>query len=173
MRRTLWKAGSTVVLTGWLLAIGTLPAQAQSVNASRSLGGYGATSTSPMAAMGATSPMIPYAGSFSGFMPYRMASGAGSGLSFSTRGSSVIQSSRSSFSLAPMSGGMGSSTGARSGSLEPFRSQSAMGVGAARMMNQPSGAGNTNSVVPPNFGYPFYQPPSLLSPAGAGAGMSM
>jgi hypothetical protein len=28
-------------------------------------------------------------------------------------------------------------------------------------------------VMPPSFGYPFRQPPSLLSPSAAGAGMSM
>jgi hypothetical protein len=27
--------------------------------------------------------------------------------------------------------------------------------------------------MPPNFGYPFRQPPSLLSPSSSGAGMSM
>jgi hypothetical protein len=34
------------------------------------------------------------------------------------------------------------------------------------------GAGRP-SVMPPSFGYPFYQPPSLVVPSSSGAGMSM
>jgi hypothetical protein len=40
-------------------------------------------------------------------------------------------------------------------------------------MSQTMGVGDRSSVMPPNFGYPFYQPPSLLAPAGSAAGMSM
>ena len=52
---------------------------------------------SPMASMGSSSPMIPYAGSFGGFMPYRMAGGSSSPVSFSSRGSAVLESTRTPF----------------------------------------------------------------------------
>ena len=104
MRRILRKFWSIAIVAGTVLTIGTIRAQGQNLGMCRSLGGYGATSTSAMAGMGSSSPMIPYAGSFGGFMPYRMASGAGSGLSFSSRGTfRRCESSRTSFSLAPMS----------------------------------------------------------------------
>ena len=70
---------------------------------------------SPMASMGSSSPMIPYAGSFGGFMPYRMAAGSSGPVSFSAPGSSVLESTRTSFRLSPMSSGMGVGLGPKSG----------------------------------------------------------
>ena len=173
MRWTSWKSWPLFSWPAWP-ALRTAPrASAQIVNSSRSLGGYGAASTSSTASMGSSSTMIPYAGSFGGFMPYRMSSGGGSGLSFSTRGSSVMESSRTSFSLAPMSSGMGtglSLAASRSGSI---RSQGLRSFERGGLMSQPMGPAGNPSVMPPNFGYPFYQPPSLLSPGSSAAGMSM
>jgi hypothetical protein len=163
----------TVVLAGVFVPSASSRAQGQSIATSRSLGGYGATSTSAMSSMGSGSPMIPYAGSFGGFMPYRMASNGGTSLSFSSRGSSVTDSSRTSLRLVPMSAGMGSGGQPRNGSLGAFRSQTMMGTGTGRLMSQPMGVGNGGGVMPPNFGYPFYQPPSLLAPVGSAAGMPM
>jgi hypothetical protein len=40
-------------------------------------------------------------------------------------------------------------------------------------MSQPMSGDNSTSVMPPNFGYPFYQPPSLISPVSRNSGMSM
>jgi hypothetical protein len=48
-----------------------------------------------------------------------------------------------------------------------------MGLGGGGPMRRLMPAGTNTGVMPPNFGYPFYQPPSLLSPASAAAGMSM
>jgi hypothetical protein len=173
MRWTSWRSWSVILLTGLACTLETPRAHGQFVSTSRSLGGYGAASTSAMASMGSSSPMIPYAGSFGGFMPYRMSSGGGSGLSFSTRGSSVMESPRTSFSLAPMSTGMGTGFAPRTRSVGSFSSQGRRGFGGGGLMGQPMGAGANPSVMPPNFGYPFYQPPSLLSPASSIAGMSM
>jgi hypothetical protein len=173
MRWTSGKSWSMILLTGLACATGTPGAHGQIVSTSRSLGGYGAASTSAMASMGSSSPMIPYAGSFGGFMPYRMSSGGGSGLSFSTRSSSVMDSSRTSFSLAPMSNGTGTGLAPRTMSPRPFSSQGQRGFGGGGLMGQPMGGAGNSSVMPPNFGYPFYQPPSLVLPASSASGMSM
>jgi len=173
MRWTSWKSWSAILVIGLAWAIETPRAHGQIVSTSRSLGGYGATSSSATASMGSSSPIIPYAGSFGGFMPYRMSSGGGSGLSFSTRGSSMMESSRTSFSLAPMSTGMGTGFAPRTRSPASFSSQGFRGPGGGGPLSQPMGPARNPSVMPPNFGYPFYQPPSLLSPASSAAGMSM
>jgi hypothetical protein len=174
MRWTVWNSWSPILLAGLACAIETPRAVGQVViTNSQSLGGYGAASTSAMASMGSSSPTIPYAGSFGGFMPYRMSSGGGSGLSRSPRGSSMMESSRTSFSLAPMSTGMGTGFAPRTGPPGPFRSQGLRGLGSGGLMSQPMGPAGNAGVMPPDFGYPFYQPPSLLSPASSAAGMSM
>jgi hypothetical protein len=116
------------------------------------LGGYGATA----GGMSGGGSMIPYAGNFGGFMPYRV--GGGANLTLATRGTSMIGSSRMSFSLSPMSGGMSSRVGGK------------MSQGFGGMRPRTIGGGNMN-VMPPSFGYPFYQPPSLVEPLSSGAGM--
>jgi hypothetical protein len=166
MQRT--KNGLRTLLTGTTLLIAVPPANAQSLGTSRSLGGYGATGSGSMAGMASGSPIVPYAGNFGGFMPYRM--GGGSSLSFLSRGTSAMGSARTSFSLSPMTGemttmegGVGRGFGARARAVSSFGSQSGMGLGGRTQQVMP-GAGGV-SVMPPNFGYPFYQPPSLLSPS--------
>jgi hypothetical protein len=67
--------------------------------------------------------------------------------------------------------GMGRSTGARLRFRPLLGSPGTMGSGDV-MREQMPGPGST-SVMPPSFGYPFYQPPSLLGPSSGGAGMSM
>ena len=57
------------------------------------------------AAMGGSGLIIPYGGNLSGFMPSRMGE-RGSGLSFSSRNSSMIGDPRSPFRLSPMNAGM-------------------------------------------------------------------
>jgi hypothetical protein len=172
MRWITWNRLMVVLLTALAWNWTAPGAYAQNTSSSRSLGGYGATATVPMASMGSSSPVIPYAGSFGGFMPYRMASGTSSPVSFSARGSSVLESTRTSFRLSPMSSGMGMGSGSGPGLLAPLGSRGAMGLGGG-VMSQPMSGGSTSSVMPPNFGYPFYQPPSLISPVSPGAGMSM
>jgi hypothetical protein len=122
--------------------------------------------------MGSSSPTIPYAGSFGGFMPYRMAAGSSSPLSFSARGSSVLESTRTPFRLLPMSSGMGVGLGPDRGSFAPLGSQGTMRFGGV-LLSQPMSGGSSANVMPPNFGYPFYQPPSLISPVSRNSGMSM
>jgi hypothetical protein len=128
-----------------------------------------------MAGMTGGGPIIPYAGNFGGFMPYRM--GGGSSLSFSSRGTSAIGSTRTSFSLSPMTGrmtsmpgGTGQSFGTGTRGFSFFGSQSGMGLGGGMRREMPGMGGM--GVMPPSFGYPFYQPPSLLTPSSSG-GMSM
>ena len=174
------RAASRPLLAGLLLIAGGLgiaapPAWAQNAGSGSSLGGYGATPSGSMASMGGDSPIIPYAGNFGGFMPYRMA--GGSSLSFSSRGTSAMGSARTSFSLSPMGrgmtslpGGMGQGSGGGVRGFSSFGSPGGMAPGGMRQ--QGPGAGSM-SVMPPSFGYPFYQPPSLLGPSSTGAGMSM
>jgi hypothetical protein len=48
------------------------------------------------------------------------------------------------------------------------------GIGPGSFLSKPMGPrGAGPGVTPPSIGYPFRQPPSLLSPAAGGAGMSM
>ena len=75
------------------------------------LGGYGASSSMTPAAWAASGPIIPYGGSLSGFMPSRMG-GGGSGLSFSSRNSSMIGAARSSFRLSSITSEMSMPSGA-------------------------------------------------------------
>jgi hypothetical protein len=138
-----------------------------------SLGGYGGSMSSLDTGMGMAGPVIPYAGKFGGFMPYRM---GGSGtLSFQSRGTTALGSTRTTFSLSPMSGGMTSMGGTISQGLglrgtSFFGSPGAMGT-TGGMGQMPAGGGM--GVMPPSFAYPFRQPPSLLAPTGTGMGMSM
>jgi hypothetical protein len=165
---------ASVLLIGGEWAFGTPSIRAQSLDSRSSLGGYGATASSSMASMGG-SPIIPYAGNFGGFMPYR--TGGGSSLSFQSRGASAMDT-RTQFGLIPMTGGMtsmsgsmGQGFGARTRVFSSFGSQSGMGLDGGKRQIMP-GAGGM-SVMPPNFGYPFYQPPRFLTPSASTGGMSM
>jgi hypothetical protein len=139
-----------------------------------SLGGYGGSMMATNSGMGMSGPAIPYGGRFAGFMPYRM-NGSGS-LSFQSRGESAMGGRRTSFSLSPMpggmsstSGGMGRGLGVDSGLFSPSGLQGVMGRG----VGMPSMSGTRGmGVMPPSFGYPFRQPPNLLTPS-SGTGMSM
>ncbi len=166
----------TVLIWSWTF-LGTTPARAQAARTGegRSLGGYGGVMTEAGSGTGMSGPAIPYAGKFGGFMPYRMG-GSGS-LSFQSRGTSPMGSGRTTFSLSPPSGGMSSMSGGTSkGLAAPSRISSSFGppgaTGSGGDMQPMSGSRGTG-VMPPSFGYPFRQPPSLLTPSSAGAGMSM
>jgi hypothetical protein len=165
------------LLLGWSLAICPPSASAQAYG---SLGGYGAASNYGTPGMGSSGAMvIPYGGMFEGFMPSRM--GGGTTLSFRSRPTAAMSSSRTSFSLSPLSGGMSAMSGGLSGSragaraMSPIGPRGAMGLGGGTGlggMQRMPGAGGTN-VMPPSIGYPFRQPPSLVSPSATSAGMSM
>lgn len=176
--RSTWRKVCAGIVVGMFAALGAAPALAQSMTSGgRSLGGYGASMSADNPAMGMSGPVIPYGGNFGGFMPYRM--GGGGDLSFRTRGASTLGSNRVSFSLSPMSamgsmtGGMGSGLGGGSRPFATAGSQGSLGLGAGmstggRMATMPG-----TGVMPPSFGYPFRQPPSLSAPAAVGMGMSM
>lgn len=154
-----------VVFAGVLAAVVAADAGAQMpvTGAGASLGGYGGSLTDAGPGMGGGGgAAIPFAGRFGGFMPYRMGGGGGGGLSFSapTRGAAPAAAGRAPFGLTPMSGGMGGQ-GLGAGSRVP----------SVRGMAPMSGSRGPG-VMPPSFGYPFRQPPSLVAPS-SGSGMSM
>lgn len=73
--------------------------------------------------------------------------------------------------MKSMSGGMGLGLRARSCALTSFGFQGGMGSGGGTCQAMPDAGGM--SVMPPNLGYPFYEPPSLLTPSSSSGGMSM
>jgi hypothetical protein len=167
-----------IALVGYLSA-GRSSTMAQSAGSGGSLGGYGAVSGPAMSSMGGA--LIPYAGSYGGFMPYRM--GGGSALSFGARSPASMGSPRTSFSLTPLSRGMSSMAdrprrgfGAGGGFVAPLGSRAGtgltggeMGLGGMRASSPGSGG---MGILPPRIGYPFQQPPSLVS-APSATSMSM
>lgn len=162
--------GAVAILVGQVS--GTSATRAQSVGGRGSLGGYGGSMSNLDSGVGMGGANIPYAGRFGGFMPSRMSGGS---LSFQARGTSAMGSMRTSFSLSPLSGGMssmggGSIRGLGTGGVSSFGTGSAMGSGGG--MRQMTGAGGSG-VMPPSFGYPFRQPPSLFAAPSGGTGMSM
>lgn len=164
-RRALLKC---VLVFAVACAFGARPARAQALG----LGGYGAMTQVAPASLSTGGLVIPFGGSTSGFMPTRMG-GGGASLSFSSRNSSMVGAARSSFRLSGISremsmppGGFGRKFGGRAGmgtSLLSSRNDASMN----RSMEMRS-----EGVMPPNFGYPFYQPPSLLGTSSAFMGMS-
>jgi hypothetical protein len=141
---------------GLLFALSLSPSSARAQSAgSGSLGGYGGSMTMGSSRSGS---FIPYAGNYGGFMPYRM--GGSSSLAFQSRGNSPMGSTRTSFSLSPMTGGMSLSSQMNAGA--GTRIGTTMQSTSVRM-----------GVMPLNFGYPFRQPPSLTFPSAPGTGMGM
>lgn len=162
--------GVMALVLGGGLDVGSPSASAQGYGGPGSLGGFGGSSAGAMAGMGGASTMIvPYGGSFEGFMPGRM--GTGSSPSFRARPGATMGARRGTFGLSPPSGGMSGMSGGILGgrSTSPIGSRGGMGIGGGmRRAPDARGAG----VMPPSIGYPFRQPPSLVSPS-SGAGMSM
>lgn len=155
---------------GGVVALSVGTAEAQGPGSSGSLGGYGAAPvySNPGMGGGGSGPMvIPYGGMFEGFMPSRM--DGGSSLAFRSRQSAAMGSARTSFTLSPLSGGMGQNRGTRM--APPFGAPGGMRVGSGMGQRSPGQGGM--GVMPPSFGYPFRQPPSLVPSSTPGAGMSM
>jgi hypothetical protein len=175
MRVTWCGVRTGMVLVGLVTASGgTARAQSSTAGGYRSLGGYGGSMTATASDTGMSGPVIPYSGQFGGFMPYRMGGGS---LAFQSRGTSPMTSVRTSFSLSSMSGGMSATSGGMGQGLgmgsrgfSPFGSTGVTGLGGG--MSTMSGPARMG-VMPPSFGYPFREPPSLVAPAAAGMGMSM
>jgi hypothetical protein len=70
--------------------------------------------------------------------------------------------------MSSMPGGIGQGLGTSSS----FGSKGATGLGGG-MRTMPGSGTRGMGVMPPNFGYPFRQPPGLVSPSTSGTGMSM
>jgi hypothetical protein len=159
---------SLALMVGAYLIAGAGPASAQDDLNGRSLGGYGAISVEAMPRTG-DSPLIPYAGGFAGFMPYRM--GGGGALAFETRRTSAMALVRSSFSLSSASGGMGSGSRLFLGSGPRIgRGSLTSGMQTSLAMRQGTTRPISMGVMPPRIGYPFRQPPR---PGAATSGMFM
>jgi hypothetical protein len=179
MRLPLWTTRRLLLLIGGCLFSVTSPVQAQGDGAGQSLGGYGAIADEAMSRTSSGS-LIPYAGGFAGFMPYRMAGGGA--LAFRTRPSSAMGPARMAFGmsalsagLSPMSGAMGLNRGPGISSSSTMRSPSGVGtivggLGQNPLMRQGMPSTIGMDVMPPSFGYPFRQPTSVLTPS---SGMSM
>ena len=168
------------VLAGGGLSFSGMSAWAQSAGP---LGGYGAASNyASSGSAGGSLMIIPYGGMTEGFMPSR--AGGGSSLSLRSRSNAAMGSTRTSFSLSPVSGGMGQGFGTRGGLARPFGTggmgRPSSGGGLARPLGSGSGMGGagmgqraSGGVMPPSIGYPFRQPPSLVPSSAPGSGMSM
>jgi len=144
----------------------------------RSLSGYSGSMTGVGTSSGGS--IIPYAGSFGGFMPARM-SGA-SPLAFQPRTRPGLGSGRAPFSLTPMPSSTSNRAGSMGGMRGTSRSRSLlygdrMSTGGSWMsrpgLGLPMSGGPEMGVLPPSFAYPFYWPPSFSSALGLGPGMSM
>ncbi len=163
------RPGAFVFLVGISQITAVSPCHAQT-----SLGGYGSGMPVADPSMSATAPLIPYSGTFSGFMPIRMGS---SSLAFRPRDSARIGSNRARFSLAPMA----SSTQPMGGGLLPRSRSLLVRPGSMRQGGMTRiGRGRSSSlldppamgVMPPSLAYPFYQPPPFPGTYTA-PGMSM
>src|SRR5438105_4134795 len=110
---------------GGCLLTGTSAARGQEDGSGHSLGGYGAFSGVAMSRTGGGS-LIPYAGGFAGFMPYRMAGGGE--LAFRAHASTAMGPVRTSFSLMSPSAGMGSDRGSSSRFFSSLGSRRGMGT---------------------------------------------
>jgi hypothetical protein len=168
--------GLLALAIGIGLGVGAPSASAQGYGSPGSLGGFGASLSAAMPGMDDGGPiLIPYGGSFEGFMPGRM--GGGSALSFRTRSNAPIGARRGAFSLSPLSSGMSGMSGGMVGrrAMAPIGSSGTMGPGGGTGLGGMRGmpGANRSNVMPPSIGYPFRQPPSLVSPSSAGMGPSM
>jgi len=178
--RSMRQAILASILVGGASLVGGVPsARAQGTGPGGSLGGYGAMTDGsgssmgggPAAGMGG-STVAAFGGRFGAEMPSG-GMGAG-GLSFRARPSATMSSTRTAFTIGPMgggmSGGMGQGSGRRPFVLSDPGSSGGLSLGGMRRQMP---AASRMGVMPPNFGSPFRQPPSLLAPSSPGAGMSM
>jgi hypothetical protein len=173
---------ASAICIGWILAVGGGRATAQEPGLGGILGGYGAMGGASGSYMGGGfnildpsgmggSVIVPAAGG----MRVSMSPGMrGSGLFFRSRPSSEIYSGRLYFGLDSMGGSI-TRMGERMGGRRPFTLQPStltggMGLGGGIRRMPAAGA---MEVMPPSIGYPFRQPPSLVSPSTAASGMSM
>jgi hypothetical protein len=172
--RTVLRYFTIIVVVGAFDGFETSSATAQFAGGATPLGGYGAPTGVAGSGMGGGPMVIPYGGMTEGFMPGRM--GGGSSLSFRARPASTMSPTRAS-SIYSFPGGMSSAAGGmgRATSSRSFMSNSMnfRGIGSGGSSFRLGSGGGGMGVMPPSIGYPFRQPPSLLSPSFGAAGMSM
>jgi hypothetical protein len=173
--RTVSRCFAVILVVGAFVGLKTSSATAQFVGGGTPLGGYGATTGVADSGIGGGPMVIPYGGMTEGFMPGRM--GGGSSLSFRARPASTMSVSRASsiFSSFPggmssVASGMGRGTGSRSSMSNSWNSRG-IGLGGTPFRVRSGGGGM--GVMPPSFGNPFRQPPSLPSRPSGASGMSM
>jgi hypothetical protein len=171
-----------IVLTGCVLAFGCTRARAQDPGLGAILGGYGAMAGSSGSSMGGGfnvvevsgvggNVIVPAAGGMGAPMAPAM---RGGGLFFQSRPSTEFYSARRSYSLDSMGGGVARMAGGIGG-RRPFALEPSILTGGIGLDGGIRGLPATESmgVMPPSIGYPFRQPPSLVSPSTSNAGMSM
>jgi hypothetical protein len=182
MRGALRRFLVAVIVVGASAAASGGVARAQDPGLGGVLGGYGAMTGTSAASMGGGTSIVDPSGMGGnvvvpvarGSVPAMSPSMRGAGLSFRSRSSAALYSARPSFTLDSMRRGMPGMAGGMS-TRRPFELQSGtftggMGLGGG-MRRGPASKGM--GVMPPRIGSPFRQPPSLVTPAGPGAGMSM
>ena len=138
-----------------------------------SLGGFGGSVLEMGGSLGAGLTVLPYSGSYGGFMPYRMARGGD--LGFENRSSGFMRESRSSLTPGPMTGvsGAAQSSGMGITSSRPMVGSAGPAMPSTSSFRGSGTAGMRSGVMPPDLGYPFRPPTRFLRQAQAGAGMSM
>ncbi len=180
--RVSWRTVLVIaILVGGSMAFGPIAARAQEPGLGVILGGYGAMAGGPGSSMGGGfnivdssgmggSVIVPAAGGLGAAMSPSMKAG---GLSFRSRPAATMETARPSFGLGGAMGAMNKTAGGMGG-RRPFTLQqgSLMGGTGLGGMRKMSGAGRMG-VMPPSIGYPFRQPPSLLTPSSSATGMSM
>ena len=166
---------AVILVVGAFVGLKTSSATAQFASGGTPLGGYGAATGGAGSGMGGGPMVIPYGGMTEGFMPGRM--GGGSSLSFRARPTATMSPSRASSIFSPSSGGMSSVAGGMgrgAGSRSSLsNSMNSRGIGSGGSSFRLGSGGGGLGVMPPSIGYPFRQPPSLLSPSSGASGMSM
>ena len=157
-----------LLILGASLSRGISTARAQGVG----LGGYGAMTGGSGPAMGGAGggTLVPFGGRFGAVMPSGTM-GGGARLSFRSRSSESMNGSRTPFRIGPMGAGMGQGSGRRPFTLEGA-GPGLMSAPGNDMRRRMPGSGGME-VMPPSLGYPFRQPPSLMTPSSSGLGMSM
>ena len=125
------------------------------------LGGYGGMAAGSGSMTNSGGTLAPFGGRFGAAMPSLM--GGGGNVTFRPRPSAVMSPSRTSFTIGPMAGNPSLGVGRRGFVLRDLGPV----VGARRPMSRADRLG----VMPPNFGYPFVQPPSLVPAVSMGSGM--
>jgi hypothetical protein len=155
---------ASAFLTVLVLAFGSVGACGQDPGLGVVLGGFGAMAGGSGSSLDmGSSVVVPAAGGSGASVSPSM---TGGGLSFRPRPAAAMETVRRPFVLDSTSG-MSWIGGRRPFAMEPGTLTGGMGLGGMPRMPAAGGMG----VMPPRIGYPFRQPPSLLTQAGGGMSM--